>query len=304
MKILVTGGTVFVSRFFAEYFADRGHEVLVLNRGTWDQVKNVKLIKGDRHALGDFLKPYWFDAVIDVNAYDEKDICDLLKSLGEFDRYIMVSSSAVYPETLVQPFKEEQKLGRNHFWGEYGTKKIAAENCLLKNVPNAYIVRPPYLYGEYNNLYRESFVFDCAERDRAFYVPKDGKMKLQFFHVEDLCRFVELLIEKSPERHIFNVGNKCTADICEWVKLCYNAAGKKYEFRFVANNTEQRNYFPFYDYEYILDVEEQCKIMPDTMPLEKGLERAYEWYRTTVKKENYIRIKPYIEYIDKCLLLP
>ena len=44
--------------------------------------------------------------------------------------------------------------------------------------------------------------------------------------MEDLCKFVELLIEKSPEQHIFNVGNKYTADICEWVKLCYNAAGK------------------------------------------------------------------------------
>lgn len=33
MKILVTGGTVFASRFTAEYFA-RDNEVYVLNRGT------------------------------------------------------------------------------------------------------------------------------------------------------------------------------------------------------------------------------------------------------------------------------
>ncbi len=34
MKILVTGGTVFVSKFIAEYFASRGNEVYVLNRNT------------------------------------------------------------------------------------------------------------------------------------------------------------------------------------------------------------------------------------------------------------------------------
>lgn len=33
-------------------------------------------------------------------------------------------------------------------------------------------------------------------------------MKLQFFHVEDLCRFIDILVEKQPEQHIFNVGNK------------------------------------------------------------------------------------------------
>ena len=34
MKILVTGGTVFVSKYAAQYFAQKGHEVFVLNRGT------------------------------------------------------------------------------------------------------------------------------------------------------------------------------------------------------------------------------------------------------------------------------
>ena len=34
MKILVTGGTVFVSRAAAAYFAAQGHDVSVLNRAT------------------------------------------------------------------------------------------------------------------------------------------------------------------------------------------------------------------------------------------------------------------------------
>ena len=67
VKILVTGGTVFVSRFIAEYYVAKGHEVYVLNRNNRPQSDGVKLIQADRHDLGEVLCPYHFDAVIDVN---------------------------------------------------------------------------------------------------------------------------------------------------------------------------------------------------------------------------------------------
>lgn len=55
-KILVTGGTVFVSRFIAEYYVAKGDEVYVLNRNTRPQSAGVKLIQADRHAIGDALQ--------------------------------------------------------------------------------------------------------------------------------------------------------------------------------------------------------------------------------------------------------
>ena len=57
MKILVTGGTVFASRFTAEYFAKK-HEVYVLNRASRPQPKGVTLIEADRNNLGDILRKY------------------------------------------------------------------------------------------------------------------------------------------------------------------------------------------------------------------------------------------------------
>ena len=59
MKILITGGTVFVSRYAAEVFA-RKHDVFVLNRNTRPQVEGVTLIEADRHALGERLKSLHF----------------------------------------------------------------------------------------------------------------------------------------------------------------------------------------------------------------------------------------------------
>ena len=55
-KILVTGGTVFVSRYVAEYFAKRGDQIFVLNRGSRPQSHGVTLIQGDRGNLGTVLK--------------------------------------------------------------------------------------------------------------------------------------------------------------------------------------------------------------------------------------------------------
>ena len=216
-KILVTGGTTFVSKYVAEYFVNVGYEVFVLNRNSKPQVQGVKLIEGDRHNLGGVLKDTFFDVVADITAYNDNDIIDFVRELGSFDQYIMISSSAVYPEYGVQPFLEESEKSENKFWGSYGTDKIAAEKALLERVKDAYILRPPYLYGPMNNVYREAFVFDCALADRKFYLPKDGSMKLQFFHVKDLCRLMEVIIKDKPQEHILNVGNVEAVSIKDWV---------------------------------------------------------------------------------------
>lgn len=47
-KILVTGGTVFVSRYVAEYFVEKRYEVYVLNRNNRPQSDGVNLIEADR----------------------------------------------------------------------------------------------------------------------------------------------------------------------------------------------------------------------------------------------------------------
>ncbi len=298
-KFLLTGGTTFVSKYTAEYFVKKGYDVTVLNRGSRPQVSGVTHINCDRTQLGDLLRGKHFDAILDITAYTEEHVRTLVDSGVCFEDYIFISSSAVYPETNAQPFTEEQDCGRNSIWGDYGTNKLQAEEYLRENVPNAYMLRPPYFYGKYENLYREGFVFDCAMRDRPFYLPGDGSMKLQFFHVRDLCRFVEILLEKHPERKVFNVGNPETVTVKEWAELCYRIAGKTPRFVSVDRSVFQRNYFCFHDYEYVLDVSRQSALMPDTMPLEQGLREEFEWFRDN--PDSVYRRNPYMEYIDSNL---
>lgn len=105
------------------------------------------------------LRGYVFDIIIDVNAYTKRAIELLIDAVDNIKDYVLISSSAVYPETNIQPFAENQLVGRNSIWGDYGTNKIEAEKYLMDKVPNAYIIRPPYLCGAMNNVYREAFVF-------------------------------------------------------------------------------------------------------------------------------------------------
>lgn len=303
-KVLVTGGTVFVSKFIANYFKNNA-EVYVLNRNTKKQLDGVHLIQADRKDLNGLrlaLKGYSFDAVIDVCAYSKEDVNNLLDALENVNcikDYVLISSSAVYPETNKMPFNEEQKTGANKIWTSYGLGKVEAENALLNKKPFAYILRPPYLYGAMQNVYREPFVFECALKNRAFYIPKNGELKLQFFDVEDLCHVIKNILEVHPKQNIFNVGNEQTVSINDFVSLCYEVAGKTLQTVNVYNHNCVRDYFCFYDYEYVLDVTKQKEVLQKTKDLKQGLQESFEWY---IEHKDDVAKKPYIDFIDKNLV--
>lgn len=78
------------------------------------------------------------------------------------------------------------------------------------------------------------------------------------------------------------------------MRLCYSVLGKEPEFKYVDESVFQRNYFPFLDYEYVLDVGEQNKLMAETKALSVGLRESYEWYR---ENRGEVRRKALIEFI-------
>lgn len=299
-NILITGGTAFVSKYLASYFVNKNENVYVFNRNNNKQVNGVTLIKGDKSIECTQLKSYTFDLVIAVNIYNVKEMKNLINGLTNIKDFVFISSSAVYPETTPLPFKETDKIGFNSIWQQYGYDKCEAEKYLSKTIPQAYIIRPPYLYGKYKNLYREGFVFDCAMNNLPFYIPKDGKMLLQFFNVQDLCVFIDTLLIERPSDHIFNVGNTELININQYIEICYDIVGTKLKKIHVDATHNQRSYFPFYDYEYYLDVTKQSILLPKTISIYDGLKTSYDWYK---KNQNKIHKKDYLKYINEYLTI-
>ena len=111
---------------------------------------------------------------------------------------------------------------------------------------------------------------------------------------------MELLLETHPENRVFNVGNPESITAKDWATLCYEAAGKEIELLRVADIFTQRDYFPFHNYDYRLDVSKMCALMPELTPLDEGLKEEFEWYREN--PDSVYFKKPYAEFIDNNLL--
>jgi nucleoside-diphosphate-sugar epimerase len=105
--------------------------------------------------------------------------------------------------------------------------------------------------------------------------------------------FIGELLDKTPAEHIFNVGNCETVSIWEWVAKCFNVLGKTPELIKVSSDITARTYFPFRDYEYVLDVTRQNAILKPSIALEDGLSESYLWYKyhsTEVLKKDYFSV--------------
>ena len=105
---------------------------------------------------------------------------------------------------------------------------------------------------------------------------------MQFFCVSDLCKAVEKILDGKCHHHVINVGNENSITVRQWVELCYDVTGKKLEIRnvedYVKADVEQRKFFPFYEYEYCLDVSRQKELGITCVCMEKGLQDAFSWY--------------------------
>ncbi|WP_139652389.1 NAD-dependent epimerase/dehydratase family protein [Raoultibacter phocaeensis] len=292
MNVLVLGGTQFVSRALAIRLIACEHEVTILTRGIApvDYEGAIRHVRADRTDAASLrqMRGMRFDAVFDVSGYSVRDIAPVLESLAldERTKYVFLSSGAVY-RTSDEPMAEDAPKGENEIWGAYGSGKLAAEELLCaqqsrRGFPLA-IIRPAYIYGPGNNLYREAYLFDRLERGAAIPIPK-GAARTQFVHIDDLVRMLEGLprldwrgAEALNYTHPVTIG---------WEHLVASAAAAVgVEPRSAAvdyrGKLDAREFFPFRDCTYLLDTAkaERFGLALPEVGLAKGLEEAYAWYR-------------------------
>lgn len=290
-KVLLMGGSYFIGKKIAEVLS-KEYDVTILNRGTKPKSENVEAIVCDRNdleAMRNALAEKHFDFVVDVsgtNAEQSKILCESL-NFESVKSFVFISSSAVYDvEHLNIPFGENDSLAENTYWTDYGTNKIEAESYLIKTLgkvgTNLFILRPPYVYGENNYAQRESFIFQHLLTDKPIIVPNNGETKLQFIYSGDLANIIQTLIKSDLYgTNIFNVGNKKPVTINEWIKACADAIGMKAKivcFDYKANAYEARDFFPFFDYDNVLDVSKINEIYSQETPFTDGLKIAFEQF--------------------------
>lgn len=289
-KVLVMGGTYFVGKRIVDELLKSNYDVYTLNRGSKKdtRVKNLICDRDNEEELKKVLYNHKFNIIIDVcglTGDQAKKLCNS-DNKDNLKVFVFISSSAVYDiENLSIPYKETDDLAENKIWTSYGKNKIEAEECYINEFKDSDVilimVRPPYIYGEDNYAQRESFIFNHIYNEKPVIIPTSNPI-LQFIYTTDLADIIIKLVETSKENiSIYNVGNRKSITSIDWVKACAKAAGKevkiiKYDYK--KDNRFVRDFFPFFDYDDVLDVSNINKIYSNETSFEEGLKNAYKWY--------------------------
>ncbi|HEV8471996.1 MAG TPA: NAD-dependent epimerase/dehydratase family protein [Methylomirabilota bacterium] len=200
MRVLVIGGTEFISLHLVRALLRDRHEVVVLNRGRQPErvPAGVKTIVADRKntgALKTALGVERFDGLVDITyapttGDDVRALLDVLD--GRVGHAIFVSTGRVHDHALPIPYDEATP--RSLYWAEYAKNKIAGEDAYLAGGVPASIVRPTHVYGPLNTRNNETFFFDRLVRSRPILIPGDGGWLRQFGHVEDLANAMAAML--------------------------------------------------------------------------------------------------------------
>jgi nucleoside-diphosphate-sugar epimerase len=304
-----------------EELLHRDHDVTIFHRGRspnpfGDQVREVL---GDRMRAQDVRNAFSgeaFDAVIDLvyvwgPGTAPSQVASVLDAAGNaLERYEFLSSCGVYDPQGRLPATEDSPRGPA--LGQYSADKIATEDFLLEvqreGRASVSIVRPPHVYGPFNNIPRESWFWDRIVARRPVIIPDEGGVLTHIAAVWDVAwALAEALENPGARGEVFNIANAGPVTLSALVDLLAAAAGRSVEKVSVPRaRIYDRGGSAFVPPLYVavsLDFETDLAVdiskavrtlgFQPTDPLE-GLRQTFEWYmkgdRTRKPKFSFDRV--------------
>jgi 2'-hydroxyisoflavone reductase len=205
MRLLVLGGTLFLSRAIAAEAVARGHDVTCAARGESGPVP-----EGARHVVLDRAAPDWsaldgeWDAVVDV-ARTPSWVASALDHLAErVPHWTFISSISVYadqstpggtPETLplLAPITEdvEQDTGE-----KYGASKVGCEQDVQARAQQSLVIRPGLIIGPGDPSGRFTYWAERLAEGGDVLAPESPDRDTQAIDVRDLAAWVVSCVEQ------------------------------------------------------------------------------------------------------------
>lgn len=304
LRILVVGGTGFIGRHTVAELLRRGHDVTLFHRkrSSHPSQNRVQELLGDRLDAASVEKALHgerFDAVLDLAyAWDRgtgpREVSYVVDAVREnLSRYVFLSSCAVYGSGPL-PLAEESP--RETYWGTYGKDKIDTEDYLLAEDRagrlRVSILRPPFVYGPYNNIPREMWFWDRILAGRPVIVPDRGDTLTQFAAAKDVAwALAECAANPKAAGQVFNIAEAEPVTHAIFVDRLAAVAGRPVEKAFVPRSRIQElggNPFgpPMYfghsldvGVDFAVDVSKACRLLgfTPTDPID-GLKETFAWY--------------------------
>ena len=285
MRVLVVGGTEFISLHLVRALLRDRHEVVVLNRGRHPGrvpagVKTIVADRKDHAALGRVLAGERFDGLVDITYAPTTgdDVRALLAALdGRAGHAIFVSTGRVHDHALPIPYHEDTP--RNLYWGDYAKNKIEGEDAYLRSGLPASVVRPTHVFGPLNTRNNETFFFDRLVRGRPVLVPGPGGWLRQFGHVEDLAdAMAAMLGDRRAFGRAYNVSGEESITQVGFVELIAEVIERPASLVHVAKAPFGQNLV--YDCHAVYTttrIRAELGLRP-RYTLASGLAQTFEWY--------------------------
>ncbi|WP_150460255.1 NAD-dependent epimerase/dehydratase family protein [Nesterenkonia ebinurensis] len=209
MKILVLGGTAWLSRLIAETARDAGHEITCAARGlSGDSAQGVPFIQWDRSQKvpPEITSAYW-DVVVDVSG-NPGQVQRAVEAIGEA-HWIFISTISVYADhsrpqgrpTTTPLLQADDREGPPESGEMYGAMKIACEEILEQNATHSTVLRPGLIVGPGDPTGRFTYwplrIHEAAQGDQSFIAPSPETTPLQWIDVRDLAEWTVQLAESS-----------------------------------------------------------------------------------------------------------
>lgn len=200
MKILVIGGTLFLSKTVAAEAVSRGHDVLCAARGASGRIpEGAQLVHVDRdtESAYDKLRGERFDAVVDVARTSVTWAREAVRALGQdAGHWTFVSSCSVYKD-LSAPGRNEtfdpiEDDPTAEFTSErYGAQKVAAENAVMEALDDrAFILRAGLITGPGDPSDRFGYWPARMSEGGQVVVPDVPDQAAQHIDVRDLAAWI------------------------------------------------------------------------------------------------------------------
>ena len=303
MKVLIVGGTGFISGQIAEKAAAAGHEVVLFNRGLRNPDSTFDVINGDARDLKAFkadllaAKP---DVVVHCVAYNDKHANDLVSVFeGTKTHLIALSSADSYEafqrmnrgEESDQPVRETAEASKTKNYLAFMGLKDYDKNLMTEALINAHkagkaeatVFRVPMVYGPGDHQYAHrhgnviKHIID-GKADLLMAATEQGQI-FTYGYVENVAAAIVHSFGRAEVKgQVYNLGEEDVRTQRRWAELYAEQAGHTFKFRILppeilgsTNDEAPRN--------FIMDT---SKFRADTgfadpVDLKEAIKRTYDW---------------------------
>ena len=214
MRILVLGGSVFLSKATAADAVARGHEVTCVTRGRSGDVPD-----GARHVVWDRaddvpaeLASEEFDAVVDVSRIPSH----VRKAVAAWPaaHWVFVSTVNVYSDNetpdpgtdgpLVEAIEEDRDLGEDP--EAYGGMKVACERLVLDGAARSMVIRPGLIVGPGDPSGRYTYWPERLAEPGPVLGPGSPDDRVQIIDARDIAEWVVRSVESGQTGVFDGVG--------------------------------------------------------------------------------------------------